>query len=727
MTQLSDEQVIQEALRQHQSGRLDEAEALYRQVLARRPDHPDALHLLGLVAHHRGSHELAAQLIEAALRASPKVAALRSNYGEALRACGRVEQSIIEYQKAVELRPDWSVPYGNLGLAYASLGRVPEAMSALATATRLNPTDARSIERLAMLHVQTARADEATPLLRRLVMLRPNNSSAHVLLGNALHAQGQFAEAADAFRQALRVNPKDADAYYNLGNAVHCMDQIDEARECYEKAATLRPGFALALTNLGNVLKLQGKPSAAIARYRQAIESDPRCAPAHNNLATCLHALGMAKEALESIRTAGELAPHDVRISSNLLYYQYYTPGVCQQEILAEHRRWAQAYADPHTAHAPAHRNTPNPNRRLRVGYVSADFRAHAAAFFIEPILTAHDRQQVEITCYHEADRSDDVTQRLRRVSNRWRDVAGILDDDLASLIRQDEIDILVDLGVHSAYNRLLTFARKPAPVQITYLGYPGTTGIVAMDWRITDPHLEPTDDPAHGIERPLRLPETYFCMLPPVDAPGITPAPFTRKGHVTFGAFNRLEKTNADLIGTWSELLRRVPDSRLLMLSAGLDEPSTRDLILERFAADVRDRIEMRGQVELRDYLTAIASVDVALDSHPFNGGTTTCHALWMGVPVVSQFGKTAVSRMGLSILSRIDLPELAVAGGEQFVSIASELAADREGLSELRRDLRERMSGSPLTDSHRFTANLEDAYRRAWRTWCEAKLPDA
>ena len=394
--------------------------------------------------------------------------------------------------------------------------------------------------------------------------------------------------------------------------------------------------------------------------------------------------------------------------------------------IHEEHRRWNRQHAEPLKKFIQPHTNDRNPDRRLRIGYVSPDLREHVVGQNLLPLLAKHDHQRVEVFAYAKVPAPDAMTERLRSHTDAWRSLVGLSDAQAADLIRQDRIDILVDLALHTANNCLLVFARKPAPVQVTYLAYAGSSGLTTMDYRLSDPYLDPPGgDESVYSEQTLRLPETYWCYQPVVDLPP-QPPPALEKGFITFGCLNNFCKVNEPLLSLWAEILRGVPHSRLLLHAY---EGSPRQHVLEHLQREGIDphRVSFAGKLPVAVYFQQYHSIDIALDTFPYGGGTTTCDTLWMGVPVVSLAGKTAVGRAGLSILSNVGLPELVANTPEEYVHLAIRLANDLPRLKDLRSTLRQRMQASPLMDAPRFARNVEAAYRQMWRNWCEqAKFQD-
>ncbi len=677
---------LKEGLAHHNGGRLDEAEAWYRRILAASPDHADANHLLGVIAHQRGDHRAGIALIEKALVQRPKAAVYHRNLGTALLAAGEAEQAAGAHRTALELQPDFA-----------------EAHHSLAEALR-------TLEK----------PQEAEAHYRQALSLKPNFAFARNGLGLALAAQGRYAEAEAEYRAALAQNPGFLQAVVNLAQALELRNRPKDAEAEYRKALALDPSSLAALVNWGNLCKEGGRTTEAMDLYRRALKHHPNAAPALNNLANLLKDQGMVEEALTLFRRAITIEPKFGHAHSNLLLTMHYVPGPSPEEIFAAHREWAARFPPLNATHE----NGRDPERRLRVGYVSPDFRRHPVASFIEPILAAHDRDRFEVFCYAVHLKPDPVTARLKALADHWREIGPLDAEAAANLIRQDGIDVLVDLAGHTANNRLSVFARKPAPVQATYLGYPGTTGLPAMDWRITDAVADPAvDAEALHTEALMRLPETFQCFGKPSDAPLVAPVPMLKAGHVTFASFNMLAKVHPALVARWAEILRAVENSRLLLKAAPFRDAGTRAHYHTMFAGHgiAAERIELLGYIQSPAAHFALYNrVDVALDTDPYNGATTTFEALWMGVPVVTLAGRSHVGRVGTALLTHLGLEELITASPEDYVARAVALARDPVRLATLRHELRPRMEASSLTDPARFTKALEDAYQAMWRQWC-------
>ena len=565
------------------------------------------------------------------------------------------------------------------------------------------------------------RTDEAIKEFRHALKLQPGLAEAHHQLGNALKSAGRYAEAAASLRFAARLDSGNAVVWLNLGVACLELEALSEAVDCFQQALRIQPANAEAHNILGHALLTLGRTTEAQTNLTEALRLRPGDPAAHNNLARTFKAQGRQVEAVAHFRASLESKP-DAANHNNLVYACNFLPDASPEEIWAEHRRWASLCAEPFRSAWRAHSNDFSPSRRLRIGYVSPDLVNHAVAFFIEPVLAAHNRDQFEVFAYSNALVPDAVTTRLRLLTAQWRDIARLSDEQVDALIRQDRIDILVDLAGHTARNRLLVFARRPAPIQVTWLGYPNTTGLAAMDYRITDAVSDPVGQTeSWHTEKLLRLPENFSCYQPPASSPPVAPLPALASGHITFGCFNNFAKVTPRAIELWSGLLHAASGARLLLRSRGLTDPGTAVLVHEGFARHGIDagRIELNGAIlSTADHLGLYGRVDIALDTFPYNGTTATCEALWMGVPVVTLAGRTHVSRVSTSLLTHLGSTEWIASTPAEYVAIGLRLASDPSRLAAIRQALRERMRQSPLCDAPRFTRNLEAAFRDVW-TW--------
>lgn len=610
-----------------------------------------------------------------------------------------------------------------LGVQLQAEGRLEESAACLRRALALAPGLADAHNSLAVVEQRFGRLDKAEGCLRSALAADPAHAAAHNNLGNVLQESGRLDEAEQSFRRALQCRPGYVSALSNLGSLLRVMGRHEEALQALLRALDAVPDSARALVNLGAVERDLGRLADAKRSLRRALEIEPRFADAHNTLGTVLLDCGEAQAAVESFSVAARLDPRHAVAWSNIAFAMNCAPGRTAAQIHAAHQAYAERFCVPRDP-PPAHANASDPERRLRVGYVSGDLRTHSVAQFFEPALGHHDPARFEIVCYFNHPRGDAVTGRLRARASAWREVFTLSDDALEARIREDAIDLLVDLSGNTLFNRLPVFGRKPAPIQLTWLGFPGTTGLSAIDYRITDAHACPEGllERFHS-ERLLRLPHSQWCYQAPPDCPPVATPPSAARGFATFGVFCNLAKVTDPAIALWCRLLERVPGSRLVLMGRALGRIA--DAFRARFAEQGADlsRIELLEGRRFADYLALHGEVDVMLDTFPFNGGTTTCHALWMGVPAVSLAGDTATSRSGASLLSVLGLGELLADSQDAYVDIAARLAQDGGRLVQLRAGMRERMRTSALMDAVSFTRGLEAAYRAMWRRWCATR----
>jgi len=496
--------------------------------------------------------------------------------------------------------------------------------------------------------------------------------------------------------------------------------RLDEAADWCRRALAVKPDFAEAHTNLGNILKEQARLDEAVACYRRALELKPDHAETHINLGNACKDQGDLDSAVACYRQAVALKPTDAAAHSNLVYTLHFCADCDAQTLAAAHGRWNQQYAAPLATSNGPHTNDRTPDRRLRVGYVSPDFRDHVVGRNLLPLLREHDHRACDVVCYAHVLCPDSITQQFQRMTHTWRNVLALSDTALVQQIREDRIDILVDTTLHMAGNRLLVFARKPAPIQVTFAGYPGTTGLATIDYRLTDPYLDPPGlHDSDYTEESVRLPDTFWCYDPLSREPAVSALPALERGYVTFGCLNNFCKVNAALLRLWALVLRGGDRSRLGLLAAeGSHRQRTLDLLAQEGIA--AERITFVAPQPRVQYLERYHGIDLGLDTVPYNGHTTSLDSLWMGVPVVTLIGATVVGRAGLSQLSNLGLPELVADGPEQFVRLAIAWANDLPRLAQLRATLRARMQHSPLMDAPRFARNGEAAYREMWRRWC-------
>jgi predicted O-linked N-acetylglucosamine transferase (SPINDLY family) len=677
------------AVAHQQAGRLAEAQAHYRALLARDPNHAEATHLLGILLARSGQTDEASSLIRRAMTLNPAEPRYPNNLAVLLAAAGRQAEAAEAAARAVALRADYADAWNTLGNALNACGRSTEAVDAFG----------------------------------HLLALAPNVPQAHNNLANALAKSGRSGEAIAGYQRATSLQADYFEAWANLGITLSCAGRYADAIAPLRRASALRPDHPDVLNALGYALYKSCDPDAAIDALSRAIALRPNLAEAWNTLGCALKDAGHLDESVAAFRRASDLDPNYAQATSNLAYTVHFHPDYDPAAILREQRAWDARHGQPLKPHILRHANDRSPQRRLRIGYVSPDFRSHSVGRFMLPMFQHHDHAAFEICCYSDADPPDAMTAVLRATADLWCDTARLTDEQLANLVREDRVDILVDLTMHMAANRLRAFARKPAPVQVSYVAYPSTTGVEAIDYRITDPWLDPPGaNDEYYVERSVRLPHIWCCYQPGAvvgSAVDVGPLPALSAGHVTFGCLNAFCKAGDAVLATWGRIMRSVPGSRLLMHA---HEGAHRRLALERLQREgiAPDRVRFAGYMPGADYLRLYQSIDIALDTFPYNGGTTTCDALWLGVPVVTLAGRLAAGRQGLTLLSNVGLPQLVSQTPEDYLRIAVDLARDLRRLADLRAGLRQRMLSSPLMDAPALARNMEAAYRQMWIAWC-------
>ena len=632
-----------------------------------------------------GTHDITA--LKQATSRAPNDAARWLALGVALREQTRPGEAAQALLQAVRLKPASAEASFQLGVTLDALGELEGAATCWERVCQLDAKRFDAPRRLAFLLVRLGKPAHAVPIYERALALRPRATEVWLELAAVERALGHVAAAVRHYRRALELDPTLADVRLELGNALYQQGLLDDAIATYLSLAELEPLLALAHANLGNALKDAGLHAEATASYRRALT----------------------------------LAPDDAVTHGNLLYTLSYDPACSAQELLAEARRFGDAHTVPLQGERQPHQNQRSPERKLRIGYVSSDFREHVSMFYLERLLQHHDREAYEIYCYSSVFPPDAWTERCRQHATVFRDIWSLDDAAAAAAIRKDEVDVLVDLNMHSGKARPLLFARKPAPVQLCWLAYVGTTGNDAMDYRITDPHLDPdTPDPLPYTERSWRLPSSFWCFHPLVAAAATSPLPAASNGYVTFGCLATFRKVSEPTLALWARVLTQVSGSRLI-LHVPPGTAQERVLSALEGLGVARSRVELLPHQQRSDYLATYSRIDVCLDTLPYNGLSNTLDAAWLGVPTLTRAGDTVVGRAGLCVAMNLNLPRLVARDDAQLVRAAVELAADLPALSELRAGLRARLEGSPLMDAPGFARDLEAAYRGMWRRWCD------
>lgn len=684
--------LLEEALGHKRAGRKQQAEMLCKAVLDSHPKHARALHCLGEIAFESGQYQLALEFFARAVESTPDVAAHHLSVGITLLQLGKNREAVIALRKAVALKPKFAEAQFRLGLALMYVGDLVAGFDALERAVELKPKQFEVQRCLALVLKLRSQRERAIVHYEKALELDPNSFECWLELANVLRDLRRFASAQSAARRAVALNPASSAAVEELGWTLYDDEQVDEAIEYFRHALRLNPGFTPAYFALAIALQNQGSVREAITCYRHVLASDP--------------------------------ASHHLHSSIN--YLLPFAPGIIPADILRDALEWDRNYAEPLRSKIQPLTNERDPDRRLRIGYVSHQFRDHSQAHFVMPLLENHDPAAVEVYGYSSNPFTDEVTAQLRSKVHVWRDISQLAPAHAAALVRSDKIDILIDLTMHMGNSSLAIFAERPAPVQCCWLAYPGTTGVSTVDYRVTDKYLDPPDEgPGFYSERSLILPDTFWCYDPLASEPEVGALPATLNGYVTFGCLNDFRKLNDAVFELWSQVLTAVRGSRLIMQAPSGQRRARIHQLFEKFGIP-NSRVGFVGRLPRSEYLRVYQQIDITLDTFPYSGHATSLDSFWMGVPVVSLLGSTVVGRAGLTFASNLGWPELVAADSSQFVATAVALASDLTQLDQLRQSLRARMRSSPLMDGARFARNMEAAYRQIWQLWCREAAPE-
>ncbi len=720
------EQSLAQARGLQSRGALREAERLYEDILAKRPFEFDALHLLGVLRMQQGRPSDALALLSAALKVKPNSAEALSNSAVVLMSLDRHQEALVALDRVLAVASANGGAHFNRGVALMNLGRNADAVESYRRALAIIPDHFETNFNLGNSLAALGRHDEALACYDKALALNPDFLDAHTNRGNALTELARYQEAVNAYTSVLSRRPGDVRTLSNRATAFKQLGQYEQALADYERVLAIDPQHADALYNRGNALIDLGRSDEAIVSLRRALAANPARSDIHSSQAHALFDARRPDEAIRDFRRAIDIAHDDAGAHCSLIFALNFDPDATTADQQAERARWAARYEQAFPA-VHRHGNAADPDRRLRVGYVSSHFRHQAATYAFGGVIVSHDRAQFDVTCYSDTVAEDDLTARLRTNVDRWRETSGLSDDELAQLIRSDQIDILVDVVGHMRGNRLAVFARKPAPVQVTGWGEPTGTGLKAMDYLLADPVLVPAAERSLLTERVYDLPNFLSYWTPePLPEPG--PLPAMANGYVTFGSFNRFAKVLDPVLRCWAAILRAVPQSRLVLKDRLLDQASqTRPMLAVLAEEDIApERVTFLDQSGRAGHFAAFDAIDLALDPFPHGGGMTTLDALWMGVPVVTWRGRTISSRLAAANLSAVGLTDFVASDRDGYVDLAVAKAGDLPALAQLRATLRGRMANSPVGDPVRYARAVEAAYRDMWRRWCSDFDPE-
>ena len=677
--------LLSQAVVLHRAGDLDAAEKIYRDVLRAEPKNPDALHLLGVVCRQRGDLDCALELLKKACFESPSNPLFISDWADALQDNKLYREAVACYARVLSIDPDNVQALVKSALALKNTGDFETALINVQKALRIKPDFPQAHNAAGLVCAAREKYEEAIFYFREALRLDADFIEAYSNLGNAQSAAGDFNAAIVSFKEALSRNPDFFEAYYNMGNCLRETNNFDEAIACYKAALRVKPLSVGSMINLGEALQTIGNFTESETVYRKILAlSDKKNAPGY----------AMAY--------------------SNLLLCMNYNPAYSPEQLREEHLRFGKLFLSPQ-AEAKRYNVRTTPGTKIRIGYVSPDFCMHPASRFIEPILRFHDKTAFDIFCYSDAIRPDEISEKMRPLCTSWRDISKTSDDQVVELIKSDDIDILVDLSGHTAHNRLLVFAKKPAPIQASYLGYPNTTGLSAIDYYLSDNMVDPMGHDRFYVEKLLYLENCFCTFMPYENTPSVNYLPAKKAGHITFGSLHTLTRLNAQVIDLWSALLRTLASSRLCIIRNTL-VGSVRERLYTEFETRgiSRARIDMQNTLPPGGHMALFHDIDISLDTFPWSGHTTACESLWMGVPVVTLCGDRHAGRMVSSILTAAGLTDCIAHTHDEYIAIARSLASSQDALRDLRQGLRDRMAQSVLCDAKGFTKRLEDAYQK-------------
>lgn len=690
----------------------------------------DAIKLIneGNVIERQGLLDDAMKRYMAAIEKAPKLGRAHLNRGNILQQKGDSEGALSAFDFAINCQPDYAAPYYNKGNLLHQLGRTNEAVASFERAIAVQPQFAEALNNLGIVFRDIDQYKKAADCFRQAIEAKPNFAMAHSNLGNVLQILGTLELAEESCSKALSLDANNAMIQINLGNVLQALGKGDSAIACYRRAIEIDPTSAAALNNLGILLHHCDQPDAAIRCFRQALEIDPKLASTHNNLGGSL-AHGQLGQALLCFRRALEIDPSYSDAHSNLLFNLAHSETISPEALYSEHHSFAEKFETPLLALWPKHGNSPDPERQLRIGFVSADLRNHAVAHFVEPVLKELSSfPTLQLHAYYNHTFEDNLSRHLKGYLRAWFPIAALSDSDLAQKIVDDRIDILIDLSGHTGKNRLLTFARKPAPIQVSWIGYPCTTGLRAMDYYIADRCFLPTTRFDNQFSEKIVCLPASTPFLPISSAPPVNSLPALKNGYLTFASFNRTSKLNRAVIALWSQLLRALPTARLLIGSMPIN-PSESAPLGDWFADEgiASERLTYHPRSDMNHYLTLHHQVDICLDTFPYSGGTTTNHALWMGVPTLTLDGATPPGRQGAANLAYVGLEAFIASDAEDFVQKGLSWAKDLPALAEVRNGLRSRFEQSDVRHPKIVAKSLDIALRTMWQRWCAEMPPEA
>ena len=704
----------------HKQGDFEQARNHYVKLIQEYPDNADGWHLLGMTMFSVGQLGEAMNCLNHALSFAPDNPAMLSNMGLIYRGSGDLKGAEKFLRRAVELQPSSAEYRNNLGTVLLEQQEFDSAEHCFKQALDIQPEYVTAAMNLGNVWQKLGRLDDAEKVYRRWLTRFPRDHQLMTNLGECLRAQCKWKDASVVLRDSLKQFPDNVEARINLARCLKHLQQFDEAKQELSELIRMRPDCAKAYHYRGQSFLEEGDMGRAMENLQQALQLEPGDVFAKGTLGEIYLEQGQFQKAEQTFK---EVIESDSSLSTTHSFYLYLlsrNPAIDRDQLFKQHQRWGELHGQFEVSHE--FKNVREQNRRLRIGYVSPDFRKHAVAYFFTPVLECHDPTNVEIFGYAELRNEDSTSEKIRGLCDHWRVTSGWSDDQLAERIREDKIDILVDLAGHTARNRLLAFARRPAPIQVTWMGYPNTTGLTSIDYRLTCAIQDPPDEPSYHTEELVRMPNLSFRFTTPKNAPDIGPLPAASNGIVTFGSLHRPFKISAVAIEYWASVLNVCKDSKLLLFNTHYSAESSQEVIegLNRLGVE-HDRIEIRNNSGGKNYLETYREIDIALDVTPWAGATTTMEALWMGIPVIAIHGDRRSARSTAAIVHTVGLPDLTADNPQNYAEVASKLANDLQRLQHLRDTLRSQVQNTVL-DAESFTRDLEKEFRGMWSRWCDS-----
>ncbi|WP_158222802.1 tetratricopeptide repeat protein [Rhodopirellula sp. MGV] len=710
---------LSNAIMLHRAGQLDSAKQIYIQIISESPTHSQAWHLLGMALYSAGAHADALQCLQQSRTFGGDDPEMLGHMALVLHANGNTADAISLLKHLLSITPNNAEFQSNLGVLYLESNQPELAREHLTTALAIQPDFPQASMNLANCLVRQNQVHDAEVIYRDLLKRDPDNLDVLGNLGECLRRQSRFQESIDVLNQVIPARPEDLASRLTHARATLQIGEVEDAAELFKQMTVAFPYSAKAFHFLGTTLQELGDLQAAEKALTHGLQLSPNDADALCSIGYLHLDSERRQEAYDCFKKALHIDPAMSDAHGSLCYLMTGDPSLSPESIFEEHVRWGEL----HGCKTPicVHTNDRTPNRPLRIGYASGDFRMHAVARFFEPLLRLRDKQQFETFCYYESGVNDQMTQRLKSLADHWRVTYGYSDQQVAQQVLDDRIDILVDLSGHTLGNRLTAWSIKPAPIQISWLGYPNTTGLDAIDYTFTCEVQNPHDEPTYHTEQLIRIPGGSFSFQPPPDAPEISKLPSIERGRITLGSLHRPFKISSKTLDYWTAALRACPDAALLLFNTQFNELSmheVRSSLIERGVADAR--IEIRNQITGDSYLEIYREIDIALDATPWAGGTTTMEALWMGIPLVAVYGNSRPSRGTAGIVHHLGYPDWIAADEEDYGVKVASLASDIDRLVSLRQNLRDQVIRT-IANEQRFVTEVENAYRTIWGHWCQ------